>query len=59
MIINEKLRKKIWEIASEIDKRNNRAHYASDTPIAGHERIIGFGPTSEKTQKKSKHRKEL
>ena len=59
MIANKKLRKKMWKMALKIAKRSDRAHYAVDELIAAHEKIFGFSPTSERTQKKLKHRKEL
>ena len=49
----------MWKMALKIAKRSDRAHYAVDELIAAHEKIFGFSPTSERIQKRSKHRKEL
>lgn len=58
MIANKKLRKKMWKMALKIAKRRDKANYAVDDLIVAHEKIFGFRPTSEGTQKKLKHRKE-
>ncbi len=51
MIIDKKLRKKLWKMALKIASHSDRANYAVDDLIAAHEKIFGFRPTSEKTLK--------
>ena len=48
----------MWKMALKIAKRRDKANYAVDDLIVAHEKIFGFRPTSERTQKKLKHRKE-